>query len=37
MSSLLEETGLADLVTLRASRRIERRDHLEVWVQGGIF
>ena len=32
MSALLGQTGLSDLVTLRASRRIERRDHLEVWT-----
>jgi len=32
MADLLAETGLSDLLTLRASRRIERRDHLEVWV-----
>ena len=28
---LLGEVGLSDLLTLRASRRVERRDHLEVW------
>ena len=32
LAALLGETGLSDLVTLRASRRIERRDHLEVWA-----
>ena len=32
MSALLAETGLSDLLTLRASRRVERRDHLEVWA-----
>ncbi|MCM0001332.1 MAG: glutathione S-transferase [Erythrobacter sp.] len=31
ITALLEETGLADLLTLRTARRIERRDHLEVW------
>ena len=31
MVALLAETGLADLLTLRADRRIERRDQLEVW------
>ena len=28
---LFDEVGLSDLLTLRASRRVERRDHLEVW------
>jgi len=32
MAALLADTGLSDLLTLRASRRIERRDHLEVWA-----
>lgn len=28
---LLEETGLTPLLDLRVSRRVERKDHLEVW------
>ena len=28
---LLDDVGLGDLLTLRTSRRVERRDHLEVW------
>lgn len=32
MDALLDETGLAPLLALRASRRVERRDHLEVWA-----
>ncbi|MEI6441212.1 MAG: glutathione S-transferase, partial [Alphaproteobacteria bacterium] len=32
MAALLAETGLSELLTLRASRRVERRDHLEVWA-----
>lgn len=31
MEALLSETGLASLLHLRTSRRVERRDHLEVW------
>jgi hypothetical protein len=31
MRALLEETGLSDLLRLRTARRIERRNHLEVW------
>jgi len=31
MRTLLEETGLADLLKLRTSRPLERRNHLEVW------
>jgi hypothetical protein len=31
MRALLGETGLAELLTLRTIRRIERRNHLEVW------
>jgi glutathione S-transferase len=31
MRALLAETGLTDLLTLQTSRRIERRNHLEVW------
>lgn len=31
MRSLLEETGLARLLDLRTSRRVERKDNLEVW------
>jgi hypothetical protein len=31
LQALLEETGLAELTTLRTTRRIERRNHLEVW------
>ncbi|MBO6693540.1 glutathione S-transferase C-terminal domain-containing protein [Parvibaculum sp.] len=31
MRALLEETGLADLLALRTTRRVERRNHLEVW------
>jgi len=31
MQGLLAETGLSALATLRASRRVERRNHLEVW------
>jgi glutathione S-transferase len=31
MRKLLEVTGLQDLLTLRTSRRILRRNHLEVW------
>lgn len=29
--ALLAETGLSRLLALRTSRRVERRDHLEVW------
>ena len=32
MSDLLDQTGLSELLTLRTSRRIERRNHLEVWA-----
>lgn len=32
MDALLDETGLSPLLALRASRRVERRDHLEVWA-----
>lgn len=32
VSALLEEVGLGDLLTLRTSRRIMRRNHLEVWA-----
>ena len=32
VSALLEEVGLGDLLTLRTSRRIVRRNHLEVWA-----
>ena len=32
MAALLGETGLSELLSLRASRRVERRDHLEVWA-----
>ena len=31
IADLLAETGLSELITLRTTRRIERRDHLEVW------
>lgn len=31
MMALLAETGLQELLTLRTSRRIVRRNHLEVW------
>lgn len=31
LNTLLSETGLADLVTLRTTRRVERVDQLEVW------
>jgi glutathione S-transferase len=31
MKELLEETGLSALLTLRTSRRVVRRNHLEVW------
>ncbi|HZC15904.1 MAG TPA: glutathione S-transferase N-terminal domain-containing protein [Caulobacteraceae bacterium] len=31
IEALLAETGLADLLTLRTSRRVVRRGHLEVW------
>ena len=31
MQALLAETGLADLLTLRTLRRVERKGHLEVW------
>ena len=31
MASLLEETGLKDLLGLRTSRRLLRQNHLEVW------
>ncbi len=31
MEKLLRDTGLLALVTLRAARRVERRNHLEVW------
>jgi glutathione S-transferase len=31
MQALLAETGLSDLLSLRTSRRVERRNHLEVW------
>lgn len=31
MRALLEETGLAALLTLRTARRVERANHLEVW------
>tara|TARA_R110000868_G_scaffold56546_6_gene175014 strand:+ start:13182 stop:14327 length:1146 start_codon:yes stop_codon:yes gene_type:complete len=32
IDALLTETGLSDLLTLRATRRITRQNHLEVWV-----
>lgn len=32
MEAMLDETGLSALLSLRASRRIERRGHLEVWA-----
>ncbi|MBL8544255.1 MAG: glutathione S-transferase C-terminal domain-containing protein [Hyphomonadaceae bacterium] len=32
MRALLDETGLAALLTLRTSRRVERVNHLEVWA-----
>ncbi len=32
MDELLEQTGLSGLSTLRVTRRIVRRDHLEVWA-----
>jgi glutathione S-transferase len=35
MQALLAEAGLSDLLTLRASRRVERRDYLEVWGAKG--
>jgi glutathione S-transferase len=35
MQALLAETGLSSLLTLHASRRVERRDHLEVWGAKG--
>lgn len=31
MNALLRETNLAELLTLRTSRRLLRQDHLEVW------
>lgn len=31
VTALFDEAGLAPLLTLKASRRVERRDHLEVW------
>lgn len=31
MEALLAETGLSDLLTLRTTRTVERRDNLEVW------
>ena len=31
MDALLADTGLSALLTLRTTRRVERRDHLEVW------
>lgn len=31
IDALLAETGLSELLTLRTTRRIERRGHLEVW------
>lgn len=31
MTALLDETGLSPLLSLRVSRRVERRGHLEVW------
>lgn len=31
VAGFLKHTGLSPLLTLRASRRIERRNHLEVW------
>ena len=33
IEALLAETGLSPLLTLRAARRIERRDNLEVWAE----
>ncbi len=32
IDGLLAEAGLSDLLTLRATRRITRQNHLEVWV-----
>lgn len=31
VQSLFDQAGLAPLLTLKASRRVERRDHIEVW------
>jgi glutathione S-transferase len=32
MRTLLDETGLTPLITLRTDRRVVRKDHLEVWA-----
>ena len=32
MDSYFEAQGLAELLTLKASRRVERKQHLEVWA-----
>ena len=31
MEALLEETGLSEITSLRTTRRVERKGHLEVW------
>jgi hypothetical protein len=31
MQALLADAGLSALLTLRTTRRVERREHLEVW------
>jgi hypothetical protein len=33
IDALLAETGLADLLTLRTTRRVVRANHLEVWSE----